>query len=245
MTSDQPEPNRYSPLWFDFFHVGIDEARTNREVEFVCACAPSPEFQTILDVCCGMGRHARALSARGYSITGIDRDDRAITAARALNDGPNYIQGDIRDYPLNPNKFDAVIIMGQSFGHFDEATNRAILSRFATSVRPGGRLILDVWNPEFFAAQQGERELKTAQGNVREMKRVEGDRLFVELDYPDGTRENFEWQLFNAQQMKRLGKLAGLQLLTACGGFELKKPPSRCDPRVEFLLQRSEKSLNH
>jgi ubiquinone/menaquinone biosynthesis C-methylase UbiE len=38
---------------------GLDEARTIRETEFVCRSAPLPEFRKILDVCCGMGRHAR------------------------------------------------------------------------------------------------------------------------------------------------------------------------------------------
>ena len=68
------QPNAYSSKWFEFFHVGIDESRTIRETEFVCGCAPLPDFRNILDVCCGMGRHARKLSERGYSATGIDRD---------------------------------------------------------------------------------------------------------------------------------------------------------------------------
>jgi hypothetical protein len=50
------EPNRYSPQWFEFFHSGIDEARTIRQTEFTCRCAPLSDFRKILDVCCGMGR---------------------------------------------------------------------------------------------------------------------------------------------------------------------------------------------
>src|SRR5436305_9080842 len=107
--------------------------RTNREVKFVCDCAPRPRFRTILDVCCGMGRHARALSARGYSVVGVDSADKAIAAAQELNRGPHYIQADIRDYQPEPGKFDAAIVMGQSFGHFDEAANQSILSRLANT----------------------------------------------------------------------------------------------------------------
>src|SRR6202043_20187 len=87
----QAEPNIYSRQWFEFFHVGIDEARTTQETEFVCRCAPLPNFQRILDVCCGMGRYARALSNRGYSVTGIDRDADAIVNARGLSGGPDYV----------------------------------------------------------------------------------------------------------------------------------------------------------
>jgi hypothetical protein len=39
-----PEPNSYSRQWFEFFHAGIDEARTNRELEFICANLPLPDF---------------------------------------------------------------------------------------------------------------------------------------------------------------------------------------------------------
>src|SRR5438132_5944651 len=108
------ESNLYSRQWFEFFHAGIDEARTIRETEFICRCAPLPEFRKILDVCCGMGRHARALSERGYSITGIDRDPDAIAKACELGGGSNYAVADIRDYQPEPKMFDAAIVMGQS-----------------------------------------------------------------------------------------------------------------------------------
>src|SRR5260370_23554040 len=121
------EPNVYSRQWFEFFHVGIDEARTIRETEFTCRCAPLSDFRKILDVCCGMGRHARALSNVGYSVTGIDRDTDAIAKARELGGGPNYIVADIRDYQPAPETFDAAIVMGQTFGTFDAGTNPDVL----------------------------------------------------------------------------------------------------------------------
>jgi SAM-dependent methyltransferase len=226
VTSDERrEANAYSPRWFEFFHVGIDDSRTVRETEFVCACAPLPDFRNVLDVCCGMGRHARALSDRGYSVTGIDRDTDAIANARDLRHGPNYVVAEIRDYQPAPETFDAAIVMGQSFGHFDPGINRDILRRLAAGVRKRGRIIVDLWNPEFFIGHQGERELKTSRGNVCEKKRVDGDRLFVQLDYPDGTHEQFEWQMFTPEQMAQLAESVGLGLLVSCTNFEMKNAP--------------------
>src|SRR5256886_11827944 len=148
-----------------------------------------------------MGRHGRALSGRGYSGIGIDRDRNAIAKARALAGGPSYVNRDIRDYRPESSAFDVAIVVSQSFGYFDPTTNRDVLGRLAASVREGGRIILDLWNHEFFAAHQGERELETASGVVRESKRIAGDQLFVDLDYPDGDHEQFEWQLFSPAQM--------------------------------------------
>lgn len=192
----------------------------------------------MLDVCCGMGRHATELSARGYSVVAVDRDQKAITAARALDSRPDYICADVREYQPQVKTFDAAIVMGQSFGHFDEPTNHSILLSLAKSIREGGRVILDLWNPGFFAANQGERELKTVRGNVREDKRVRGGRLLVDLDYPDGSREKFEWQLFTPEQMKSLAEAAGLAVIVTCSSFDSKIFPGSDEPRIQFVLER-------
>jgi len=226
------EPNSYSRHWFEFFHVGIDEARTRQETIFIAECAPLPEFRRVLDVCCGMGRHARALSELGYSVTGVDRDANMISKARELGGGPEYVVADIRDYAPDRGAFDIAIVMSQSFGHFDSATNRDVLSRLATAVRGGGRIILDLWNPEFFAAHQGERELKTARGTVRENKSMKNDRLLVELEYPGRNREQFEWQLFSPRQMTDLARSVGLALLVSCTDFAANVLPSSSNPRL-------------
>ncbi|MEY2556418.1 MAG: hypothetical protein QOF93_1562 [Verrucomicrobiota bacterium] len=229
--------NVYSRRWFEFFHVGIDEARTIRETEFICACAPLPDFRNVLDICCGMGRHARALSDRGYSVTGIDRDADAIAKAREVGGGSDYVVADIRDYQPAPETFGAAIVMGQSFGHFDAETNRDILRRLAASVRKRGRILLDLWNPEFFEAHQGGHNLSMARGVVRENKRVDGDRLFVQLDYPDGAHEQFEWQLFTPSQMEQLARSVGLSLLISGADFDTTSLPSPANPRIQFLLE--------
>ncbi len=232
------QANIYSRRWFEFFHVNIDEARTTHEMSFVCRCAPLPQFRRVVDVCCGMGRHARALSARGYSVVGIDRHAGVIVKARELGGGPNYLVADIRDYLPAPDTYDLAIIMGQSFGYFDAATNRDMLARLTSGVRTGGGVFLDLWNPEFFAAHQGQHELKTPNGTVRETKRFDGNRLFVHLLYPDGGQEQFEWQLFTPTQMKELAQSLDLGLLLACTDFDITRSPSPVKPRIQFVLER-------
>jgi SAM-dependent methyltransferase len=231
-------PNVYSEKWFEFFHRDITPARTSLETDFVCNCAPLPDFKKILDVCCGSGRHARALSARGYSVVGIDRDGDAIARARELDQSITYIEADVRNHQPTPQTFDAVIVMGQSFGHFDDAMNRDVLLRLANAVRAKGRVILDLWNPDFFEEHQGERDLRTSRGIVRENKRVDRDRLLVRLDYPDGATENFEWQLFSATQMQKIAEPAGLIVSVSCCGFDQTKRDSS-EPRIQFVLERS------
>ena len=104
-----------------------------------------------------MGRHARLLSSRGYSVTGVERDAQAVARARELAGGPDYFQADLREYQPESGAYDAIIVMSQSFGYFDATTNREVLERLARGLRRGGRIILDLWNPDFFAGHQGAR----------------------------------------------------------------------------------------
>jgi SAM-dependent methyltransferase len=229
--------NSYSQRWFESFHANIPDERTAREVAFICDCAPLPNFQNVLDLCCGMGRHARALAARGYRVTGVERDAGALAKARELAGGASYVQADVRVYEPEASAYDLAIVMSQSFGYFDPQTNRSILHRLAGGVRGGGRIILDLWNPAFFAAHAGTRESETPTGIVRETKRVAGDRLYVELAYADGTSDEFEWQLFSREAMEAEARSVGLNVLWTCTDFDRTKEPTRDHPRLQFILE--------
>lgn len=185
-----------------------------------------------------MGRHARALSEQGYSVIGVDRDATALARARELGGGATYLQADVTSYRPAHNAYDLVIVMSQSFGHFDPKENRELLARLAASLHPQGRLILDLWNPDFFVAHQGRRDFVLPRGTVREDKRIEDNRLLVHLTYPDGSEDDFEWQLYSPGQIDSLAKSCDLVLLTSCTDFSLKMEPSPTKPRLQFLLER-------
>lgn len=237
--SDTSEPNIYSHEWFDFFHVGIPAARTTQETAFVRACCPLPAFTRVLDVCCGMGRHARVLAARGYVVTGIERNVHAVEVARGRDGGPRYLQHDVRDYRPEPASFDAAVILSQSFGYFDPEANRLLLARLGAALRAGGRLLLDLWNPDFFLARQGQRMFDLPTGRVVETRRIEDRRLFTRLDYPSGGSDEFEFQTYTSHEMASLAKSVGLTLATSCTDFDASVPPSADKPKIQFVLERS------
>ena len=62
----------YSARWRSIFGE-VDPARTAVDVAFLRGVLPLPRFRRILDVPCGEGRLGRALGARGYDVTGVDR----------------------------------------------------------------------------------------------------------------------------------------------------------------------------
>jgi SAM-dependent methyltransferase len=185
-----------------------------------------------------MGRHSRALAALGYEVTGIEREAIAVDRARSLGGGPKYVRADILEHSFEESSFDVVIVMSQSFGHFSKDTNRNLLARFASAVRENGIVILDLWNPEFFLAHQGTREFNLPKGKVVETKNVVAERLFVHLDYPDGSADEFEWQLLTAAQMDSLAGAVGLVLSAVCTSYDVSVAPEPGNPRLQFVLRK-------
>jgi SAM-dependent methyltransferase len=173
-------------------------------------------------------------------VTGVERNASALAKARELAGGPSYIEADLQYYQPDFGAYDVAIVMSQSFGYFDAQTNRDVLKRLATGVRPGGRIVFDLWSPEFFAAHEGARDFELPDGIVRERKRVEDNRLFVHLDYPNGGHDDFEWQLFTPSEMASLADSAGLALIASCTDFDLGAKPCATNSRIQFVLERSD-----
>jgi ubiquinone/menaquinone biosynthesis C-methylase UbiE len=115
--------------------------------------------ERVLDLACGSGDHARRLARQGLEVLGVDIASSLIAHCRekAAEEGvatAHFEQGDMRELAYD-DEFDAVLLLSGSFGFFDETTNRDVLARMARALRraatvegrPGGRLLIDVFDP--------------------------------------------------------------------------------------------------
>jgi ubiquinone/menaquinone biosynthesis C-methylase UbiE len=94
--------NDYSDQWFALFLRPIQASQTEAEVAFLARNLPQPRYQTILDLCCGAGRHTSRLAAMGYQLTGVDSNPNALEQAKARSDlGVIYILHDMRQIGQN------------------------------------------------------------------------------------------------------------------------------------------------
>jgi SAM-dependent methyltransferase len=105
----------------------------------------------VLDLACGSGDHARRLAKRGLDVLGVDIAPSLIAHCRerATEEGLTTVrfeQGDMRELAYE-GKFDAVLLLSGSFGFFDEAANQEVLARMARALTPGGRMLIDVFDP--------------------------------------------------------------------------------------------------
>ncbi len=105
----------------------------------------------ILDLNCGIGRHAIHLAKLGYHVVGVDISPRLVERARELAaehsvmDLTEFVVGDAREVAdaLPGRNFDAVISMFTSLGYYDEETDRLILRRCRDLTRAGGIFVLE------------------------------------------------------------------------------------------------------
>lgn len=236
--------NAYSRLWFDLFMAPVASAgaRTEQEITFLQRQLPHPEFNRILDLCCGVGRHADMLAKRGYAVVGLDRDRDILQQARAqTNSSITYLQGDMRNLQDMPGDFDAVLNLWQSFGYFDDDTNVAVLRQISGKLRRGGRFILDVYHREYFERHQGKRVFEKDNVVVTERREMRGNRLRVDLDYGGSRgRDSFDWRLYTPDELRTIAQEMNLQLMVRCAQFEENHAVTPQEARMQLVFQRSD-----
>ena len=150
-------------FWTEYAPIMFDEARWAEVPGVVDAierlARPAPGA-SVLDACCGPGRHSLELASRGYRVTGIDITEAYLAAAResalAGADGTRgareiearFLRADIRDFVAD-EPFDLAINLYTSFGYFaDPAEDLKALRRIRAALKAGAALVLETTGKE-------------------------------------------------------------------------------------------------
>lgn len=198
---------------------------------------PFPEYARALDVCCGLGRHAVGLSAEGYEVLGIDIDEELVAEAASLHPDVAFLNLDMRQLDDVGKIFDGVICLWQSFGYFDEDTNAAVLGSMAERLRPGGRLVFDLYNREWFEVAE-HRDFELNANGIFTSSHFSDPRLTVDLTYGTGATERFDWQLFTPSELQAIGTGFGLRPVVACANWNAETPPTDEIRDFQIVLEK-------
>lgn len=127
---------------------------TRREIDqFFEILKLTPDL-SILDLSCGQGRHSLELARRGFKAEGLDRSHYLIQKAKAVaqKEGLNvkFKEGDARTLPYKADSFDVVMILGNSFGYFENVNeDLRVLKEIFRVLKPWGKLLIDATDGDY------------------------------------------------------------------------------------------------
>lgn len=205
--------------------------RTGAQVEFAVRALRLLPGAHVLDVACGVGRHALELARRGYRVTGLDISPTLLRIAesRARNAGieVEWVAADMRAIPSR-DTFDAALNLFSSWGYFEsDAEDERVLRSIAAALKPGGRFLLEVSHQPWIARHFEPHGWHEAGGVVvleqRSLDLMAG-RLASEITvvYPDGRRRTwpYDLRLYTAPEVTRMLEAAGFVVTAAFGGYD-------------------------
>lgn len=218
-------------IYFDLYSEE-DTRIAPREVDALIELVELKPGQSILDVCCGYGRHAIELARRGYQVTGIDLSPKQIEAAieRANREGlqVNFLVGDAREMGF-AGEFDVTLNLFISFGLFEaDSDNLKMLERVAAATSAGGLFLMDLWNREKVVRDFTERDIQEREDGIRIERRWAFDAWGGRVSWentvllPDGRKERWDQSVraYTLVELKKMLDEVGLRAERVYGDFD-------------------------
>ncbi|MER9001911.1 class I SAM-dependent methyltransferase [Mesorhizobium australicum] len=138
--------SHFSEDYLHFSDFLIPPERSDRDAGAIWELLSLEQGSSVLELGCGYGRITNRLAEKGARVTGLDVSPillkKAETDAAERQVNVEYVLGDMRSLPWR-DRFDAAFLWFTTFGYFDEADNERVLHEAASSLRKGGRLLID------------------------------------------------------------------------------------------------------
>ena len=219
--------------YLDVYGHHLSAEGAEHEASFVERVLELKTGESLLDLCCGPGRHALLLAQRGLRVTALDLSqpylDAAAAEAKRRSIEIETVHADMRA-PGFDGRFDAVINMFSSFGYLEsEAEDAKVLRGVAAALRPGGRALFDLINREWVIRNQVADESRTGANETVYLEHRELDLVtsrnhvtFIAIA-PDGSRHDLDGhhiRLYTLTELIGMLEAAGLRLERVYGGFD-------------------------
>lgn len=222
-------------FWLNYGPIMFDEqqwAQAHGIAERCCEIAGLEKGDSVLDVCCAVGRISVEMALCGMNVTGVDITQPFLDAAResAEDEGVSLelINHDMRNF-ASKKKFDCAINIYNSFGYCDSiADDTKILKQVYKSLKKGGTFILECISREtavkyFTEGEWFDRAGKTVLTEFKVVGAWESlSSKWILIDKKDGSRmeHTFLQRLYSAAELRdTLLKECKFKSVEVYGGF--------------------------
>ena len=235
-------------IWFDtpyyhFLYENRDEEEAEQFLSALLNYLQLPPGSSVLDVACGTGRYSRFLESKNFNVVGIDLSWKNIQqASRFESEHLMFLLHDMRK-PFYVNYFDATFNFFTSFGYFSgERDNLKAIHSLSTSLKKGGRLVID-----FFNSEKVIREMMPDQQLLRNnilftiKKRLENEVIIKNISFRDEGKE-FEFeervQALGLRDFEQYFQKQHLKLKDVFGDYHLKSFDPQHSDRMILVAEK-------
>jgi SAM-dependent methyltransferase len=220
-------------FWRDLYSCMFSAERFSASKEEVSQIITLTECTrgTLLDLCCGPGRHALEFAQRGFQVTGVDKSEFLLGQARERASqakiSVEWIHQDMRLFH-RAAAFDLVCNLYTSFGYFeDERDNFQVLQNIYANLKESGVLIVEVVGKERLAGTwQNSICTELADGSLLVQRpQLRDDWCRVSSEWTlvkDGRAQSFtfEHSIYSGRELKDLLSHAGFQHVQLFGSLQ-------------------------
>lgn len=125
----------------------------DRSVEWIVSRFGVESTTTVADFGCGPGLYAKRLAEAGAQVTGIDFSENSLKYAKEVADQEGLNIDYINENYLNvetSKRFDLIIMIMCDFCALSPKQRKTLLAKFASFLKPGGFVLLDVYSLNMF-----------------------------------------------------------------------------------------------
>lgn len=243
----QKEKNNWYSSWFNtpYYHI-LYKDRDHREAAIfmneLTDYLNLTEGDSILDLACGRGRHAKYLSRIGFDVTGVDLSEESIEYAKEYERPGLHFEVHDMCHPY-PKKFDAVFNLFTSFGYFEkEEDNLRTIKAIKEELKPNGHAVIDFMNAKLAIENLVPKEVKEIGGIVFQIEKyVENGFIFKNIRFEDEGEEHFFTERVMAlgvEDFKRYFKEANVKLKNTFGDYHLNEFDEEKSERLILVFSR-------
>jgi ubiquinone/menaquinone biosynthesis C-methylase UbiE len=235
--------------WFNspYYHVLYDNRDENEAEAFLTKLLSHLNVSLqdkMLDLCCGAGRHTRAIAKLGFSnVAGCDLSKNSIeTALSKKCKNSHFFVHDMRDQL--PEKYNVILNLFTSFGYFETIEdNHSVLNSIYNGLEEKGIVVIDYMNAHKAILELKPREEVQKHGVQFNIQRtVNNGRIIKTIAFQsDGESYIFQEkvQALLLEDFKPLLEKNNLRLISTFGNYDLNPFELETSNRLILICEKS------